>query len=99
MYFLLRKEKEKTRKFAQLEKKRIILKSLYFNRRLPLDIRIMAYLSLAHLPVNSSSTRLTKRCIITGRARSTLLHMRLSRYKFREWIRIGRLTGIRKASW
>jgi small subunit ribosomal protein S14 len=54
---------------------------------------------LALLPRNSSPTRLTRRCIETGRARSYMRQFGLSRISFREHASKGEIPGVTKSSW
>lgn len=54
---------------------------------------------LARLPRNSSPTRLTTRCIETGRSRAYMRQFGLSRMSFREHASKGEIPGITKASW
>lgn len=54
---------------------------------------------LAKLPRNSSPTRLTNRCVETGRSRGYIRQFGLSRLSFREHASKGEIPGITKASW
>jgi small subunit ribosomal protein S14 len=54
---------------------------------------------LANLPRNSSRTRLTNRCIETGRPRGYMRQFGLSRISFREHASKGEIPGVTKASW
>jgi small subunit ribosomal protein S14 len=54
---------------------------------------------LAKLPRNSSRTRLTNRCIETGRPRGYMRQFGLSRISFREHASKGEIPGVTKASW
>lgn len=54
---------------------------------------------LAKLPRNSSRTRLTNRCIETGRPRGYMRQFGLSRISFREHASKGEIPGITKSSW
>ena len=55
--------------------------------------------SLQRLPRNSSRTRLTNRCSLTGRARSYYRRFGVSRIMLRELALKGQIPGVRKASW
>jgi small subunit ribosomal protein S14 len=57
------------------------------------------YEGLQKLPRNSSLTRVKNRCAITGRSRGYLRAFGLSRIKFRELAREGKIPGVKKASW
>jgi small subunit ribosomal protein S14 len=54
---------------------------------------------LAKLPRNSSPTRLSNRCVETGRSRAFMRQFGLSRLSFREHASKGEIPGITKASW
>ncbi|MDQ0205271.1 30S ribosomal protein S14 [Alkalicoccobacillus murimartini] len=57
------------------------------------------YVALRKLPRDSSPTRLTTRCEVTGRPRGVLKKFKLSRIKFREMAHKGQIPGVKKASW
>ncbi len=54
---------------------------------------------LQKLPRNSSPVRLKNRCQVTGRPRGYIRAFGLSRIKFRELAREGKIPGVKKASW
>jgi small subunit ribosomal protein S14 len=83
---VVRDEKRK-RMIAQYAAKRVELKELG-------DLE-----GLAKLPRNSSRTRLTNRCVETGRSRGYLRQFGLSRISFREHASKGEIPGVTKASW
>ncbi len=55
--------------------------------------------ALQSLPKNASPVRVTNRCFATGRRRGYMRDFGLSRIKFRELAREGKLPGVRKSSW
>ncbi len=55
--------------------------------------------AFARLPRNSCPTRLTRRCRLTGRARSVYQKFGLSRIALRAMTLSGELPGMRKSSW
>ncbi|KYC89886.1 30S ribosomal protein S14 [Heyndrickxia sporothermodurans] len=57
------------------------------------------YVALRKLPRDSSPTRLTHRCEITGRPRGVLRKFKMSRIKFRELAHKGHIPGVKKSSW
>ncbi|PYZ92738.1 30S ribosomal protein S14 [Salipaludibacillus keqinensis] len=57
------------------------------------------YEALRKLPRDSSPTRLTNRCELTGRPRGVLRKFKLSRIAFRELAHKGQVPGVKKASW
>lgn len=54
---------------------------------------------LQALPRNSAPGRLKNRCAITGRSRGYMRTFGVSRIKFRELAREGKIPGVKKASW
>lgn len=57
------------------------------------------YETLRKLPRDSSPTRLTRRCEMTGRPKGVLRKFKLSRITFRELAYKGQLPGVKKSSW
>ncbi|MDE5412103.1 30S ribosomal protein S14 [Alkalihalobacterium chitinilyticum] len=57
------------------------------------------YEALRKLPRDSSPTRLTRRCEMTGRPRGVLRKFKLSRIAFRELAHKGQVPGVKKSSW
>jgi small subunit ribosomal protein S14 len=53
----------------------------------------------ARLPRNSCPTRMTRRCVLTGRARGYHRKFGVSRIMLRELALRGQLPGVRKSSW
>jgi small subunit ribosomal protein S14 len=53
----------------------------------------------AKLPRNSCPTRLKRRCMVSGRARSNYRKFGISRIAMRELGLRGQLPGMRKSSW
>ncbi|GEN52364.1 30S ribosomal protein S14 [Halobacillus faecis] len=58
-----------------------------------------AYEALRKLPRDSSPTRLTGRCEVTGRPRGYMRKFNMSRIAFREYAHKGQIPGVKKASW
>lgn len=57
------------------------------------------YEALRKLPRDSSPTRLTNRCQVTGRPRGVIRKFKLSRIVFRELAHKGQVPGVKKSSW
>ncbi len=55
--------------------------------------------AFAKMPRNSCSTRLNRRCLISGRSRSYYRKFGISRIALRELSLAGQLPGMRKSSW
>ena len=80
-------------------KKRVELKKIIKNRKLPLDERFNAQLKLAKLPRNSAKIRIRNRCEITGRPRGVYRKLKISRIALRELASKGKIPGMTKSSW
>ncbi len=57
------------------------------------------YAALCQLPRDASPTRLTNRCVVTGRRRAFIRRFKLSRITFRELASNAMLPGVTKSSW
>ena len=55
--------------------------------------------ALDQLPKNSSKVRLHNRCQLTGRPRGYMRYFGVSRVTFRDMALIGKIPGVKKASW
>ncbi len=80
------------------QKKREKLVAKYAKKRAELKAA-GDYEGLQKLPKNSSPVRLKNRCQVTGRPHGYLRAFGLSRIKFRELAREGKIPGVKKASW
>lgn len=80
------------------EKKRQQLVEQYREERIRLK-KEGNYSALAKLPRDSSPTRLTRRCELTGRPRGVYRKFKLSRIAFRELAHKGQIPGVKKSSW
>ena len=87
----------KTSQIAR-NQKRIKLVERYAEKRAALKAAGDS-VGLQKLPKNSSPVRVKNRCAVTGRGRGYLRAFGLSRIKFRELAREGKIPGIKKASW
>lgn len=57
------------------------------------------YKSLDELPRNASPVRLKNRCQMSGRPRGYIRFFGMSRIAFRDMALMGKIPGVRKASW
>tara|TARA_B100001765_G_C19276060_1_gene237770 strand:- start:119 stop:424 length:306 start_codon:yes stop_codon:yes gene_type:complete len=80
-------------------KKRLELKKIIKNKKLPLEERFNAQLKLAKLPRNSARTRIRNRCEITGRPHGVYRKLKISRIALRELASKGIIPGMTKSSW
>ena len=83
----------------KFSKKRMELKKIINNKKLPLDERFNAQLKLAKIPRNSSKIRIRNRCEITGRPHGVYRKLKISRIALRELASQGKIPGMTKSSW
>ena len=80
-------------------KKRIELKKIIKNKKIPLSERFSAQLKLNKLPKNSSKIRIRNRCEITGRPHGVYRKLKISRIALRQLGLQGKIPGLVKSSW
>lgn len=79
--------------------KRAELKAIISNVNSSEEDRWTAQQALQKLPRDSSSSRLQRRCQMTGRPHGVYRKFKLSRIKLREEGMKGNVPGLKKASW
>ncbi|HIY69945.1 MAG TPA: 30S ribosomal protein S14 [Candidatus Luteimonas excrementigallinarum] len=79
--------------------KREELKKIISSQTADYDEKMDAVAKLQKLPRDSSPSRQTSRCALTGRPRSVYSKFGLGRNKLREATMRGDVPGLRKASW
>ncbi len=79
--------------------KRLKLKKIVMNKKLPLEERFKAQQKLSNLPRNSSITRVMNRCQITGRPHGVYRKLKISRIALRKLGLEGKIPGMIKSSW
>ena len=80
-------------------KKRLALKKIINDKKLPLNERFKAQLKLAKIPRNSAKIRIRNRCEITGRPHGVYRKLKISRIALRELASKGIIPGMTKSSW
>ena len=80
-------------------KKRIALKKIIKDKKLPLSERFAAQLKLNKLPKNSAKIRVVNRCEITGRPHGVYRKLKISRIALRDMASSGKIPGMTKSSW
>ncbi|MCM3238439.1 30S ribosomal protein S14 [Bacillus obstructivus] len=80
------------------EQKRQALVAKYAEKRKELKEK-GDYRALSKLPRDSSPTRRTYRCEVTGRPRGVLRKFKMSRIVFRDLAHKGQIPGVKKSSW
>lgn len=94
---LVYKDMSKRNLVSKFELKKNLLKSIYKNSCLTTFMRLKALNSLINLPKNGNLTRVSNRCIITGRNSKNNKHYRFSRLVFLRLAKSGHIAGIRKS--
>ena len=79
--------------------KRLKLKKIIMNKKLPLEERFKAQQKLSKLPINSAKTRVMNRCQITGRPHGVYRKLKISRIALRTLGLEGKIPGMVKSSW
>jgi small subunit ribosomal protein S14 len=98
MKYYIFKDAEKYKKLKTKFIKKILFKCLIRENKLKFTQKQKLIIAISRLRKHSH-VRIKPRCLITGRARSTIQEFKLSRIKFREFALSGFITGLRKASW
>lgn len=93
------RESKRTKLVEQYKVRRDLLRTQQVNLNLTPEERLVAQIKLNKLPRDSSPSRRTYRCQITGRSRGGYRKFQLSRIKFREMALFGLIPGVTKASW
>ena len=79
--------------------KREALKKIISSHDAGYEEKMDASVKLQKLPRDSSDSRQTTRCVLTGRPRGVYAKFGLGRNKLRESTMRGDVPGLRKASW
>ncbi len=80
-------------------KKRMTLKKIIMDKKLPLEERFKAQQKLSNLPRNSAKNRVRNRCQITGRPHAVYRKLKISRIALRKLGLEGKIPGMVKSSW
>ena len=96
---VIQRNKKRRKMVQSLSNKRQQLKSMIYNKKLPLDERFAVIAALAAMPRNSVRCRIRNRCELTGRPRGYYRKFSLSRNMIRVFAGKGAIPGLTKASW
>ena len=99
MINLLIRDKKKRKLISKYEHRKLNLKKIITNFKLPTALRWEASLELSSLPRNSSKTRSKNRCIVTNRGKAIHRHFKISRIILRQLGLSGNISGLKKSSW
>lgn len=96
---IIQREYKRQRLVAKYADKRSALKATIQDVNTTEEEKIAAQHKLQALPVNSSKTRLRRRCKLTGRPHGNFRKFGISRNMIRKLAMSGNIPGITKASW
>ena len=80
-------------------KKRVKLKKIIMDKKIPFEERFKAQQKLSNLPRNSAKIRVRNRCQITGRPHGVYRKLKISRIALRQLGLEGKIPGMVKSSW
>jgi small subunit ribosomal protein S14 len=90
------KRKKLIKKYAEV---RMELRTRLNDPNVSIEEKLEVQEKFAKLPRNSCSTRLNRRCEVSGRSKSYYRKFGLSRIALRELALRGQLPGVQKSSW
>lgn len=96
---MIEREKKRQKTVAKYAAKRAALKAVIVDPKASDDEKWEALMALQKQPRNASSSRLQRRCRITGRPHAVYRKFGLCRNKLRENAMKGNVPGLVKASW
>ena len=80
-------------------KRRSELLSVVKDPKTSIEVKRLAYMNIEKLPRDANPIRIRNRCNLTGRPRGYYRKFGLSRIALRELASLGRVPGVKKASW
>nr|YP_009687991.1 ribosomal protein S14 [Haslea nusantara]QDX17598.1 ribosomal protein S14 [Haslea nusantara] len=96
---ILVKDKKIRKKIKILEKKRFILKSIQNNSKFCNLVRLNTFYKLSSLPVSSSKSLISNRCVETINKKKFTGLANFSRIVFLKLVKNGSLYGMQKYYW
>lgn len=96
---MVNREVKRAKLIKQHAAKREALKKIINSQDASYEDKMAASTKLQKLPRDSSPSRYTNRCVLTGRPRGVYAKFGLGRNKLREATMHGDVPGLRKASW
>ncbi|MDO5610244.1 MAG: 30S ribosomal protein S14 [Pseudomonadota bacterium] len=96
---MINRDLKRTKLVKQYADKREALKKILKSQDASYEEKMDASVKLQKLPRDSSPSRQTTRCALTGRPKGVYSKFGLGRNKLREATMRGDVPGLRKASW
>lgn len=82
--------------FLKYEKKKLLIKSLYYSNILSLNKKFLLSLLFYSLPIKSSITKIKNRCIYTGRSRGIISKYKTSRHILKKLVNNSYIFTLKK---
>ena len=95
----INKNKKRIKLSDKFYQKRMKLKKIVMDKKIPLEERFKAQQKLSKLPRNSAKVRVMNRCQITGRPHGVYRKLKISRIALRQLGLEGKIPGMVKSSW
>ena len=92
------KDKKLRNCFNKFEIKKLVLKSLLYNKLLSFDYKIYFDNIFKKFPYNSSISKYRTSCLFLGNSRSIFRRFKLSRHSIKKYAPNGYITGLKKSS-
>ena len=96
---MIMRERKRIKLSKKLFTKRKVLKDILNSQDASMEEKLEASAKLQKLPRDSSMSRITNRCAITGRPKGFYRKFGLGRTKVREAAMRGDIPGLVKSSW
>ena len=96
---MIEREKKRIKLSRRMLDKRKALKAILNSQEASMEEKLNASVKLQKLPRDSSLSRVTNRCALTGRPKGFYRKFDLGRIKVREAAMRGDIPGLVKASW
>ncbi|MQY52505.1 30S ribosomal protein S14 [Rhodocyclus tenuis] len=96
---LINRDLKRRKMVEKYAKKRAELTAIINDQSRSEEERFAARLEIQAFPRDASPVRLRNRCQLTGRPRGVYRKFGLGRSKLREFVMLGQVPGVTKASW
>ena len=96
---MVEREKRRIKLSKRMSTKRESLRNIMKSQEASMEEKLAASERLQKMPRDSSASRITNRCAITGRPKGFYRKFGLGRIKVREAAMRGDIPGLVKASW
>jgi small subunit ribosomal protein S14 len=93
------RDQRRKKLIAKYAARRAELRAKLRDQNVSMEEKFQVQKHFSKLPRNSCPTRLKRRCVVSGRARSNYRKFGISRIAMRELTLSGQLPGMRKSSW